>query len=200
MQMANNMRQQYISPQPNWSDPDSSFVPNRSLSDIQNRANALRPQYTNAIYGTTGQQPVRPTYAPQSRTSQFMQQMYQTPGVRRTTTRNFAQLPAYMQPGYVPGRNLAQDMPEKTYRKIFHQPMTVAMQTYPQGYADEGYQQPYSGGYGGYGDYDYGGGGLGAYQTEKGYTGPSDWNRTKGYKPYANDVPRWLQGLVTWRF
>lgn len=137
-----------------------------------------------------------------NQTAQFMRQMYPTPGVRRTNTRNFAELPAYMRPGYVPGRNMAEDMPEKTYRKIFHQPMTVAMQTYPQGYADEAGYQPYSsgyGGYGGYGDYGYGGG-LGGYAKEAGYTGPADWNRTKGYKPYSNDVPRWLQGLVTWRF
>lgn len=132
-----------------------------------------------------------------SQTSQFMQQMYQTPGVRRTTTRNFAQLPAYMQPGYVPGTNLAQQMPEKTYRKIFHQPMTVAMQTYPQGYA-AGY-----GGYSGYSDmggYGYGGG-LGGSYSDTGWSGPSsNYQSSKGYKPYANDVPRWLQGLVTWRF
>jgi hypothetical protein len=135
-----------------------------------------------------------------NRTSQFMQQVYPTPGVRRTTTRNFAQLPEYMRPGYVPGVNTAQQMPEKTYRKIFHQPMTVAMQTYPQGYAEQANQPYTSGGYGGYGDYGYGGGGGYNYTPEPGYTGNANYQSNKGYRPYSNDVPRWLQGLVTWRF
>jgi hypothetical protein len=142
-----------------------------------------------------------PSVSPaQSQVNQFMQQMYQTPGVRRTNTRNFVELPAYMRPGYVPGRNAAIDQPEKAYRKIFHQPMTVAMQTYPQGYAENNAAAQSA--YNPYGDYGYGGGGGYNYPSysDTGWSGPASYQSNKGYKPYSNDVPRWLQGLVTWRF
>ena len=57
------------------------------------------------------------------------------------------------------------------------------------------------------GEYDYGGGGYGGYPsypetqyTYPEYTGPAQYQRYRGQVPYRNDVPRWLAGLVTWRF
>ena len=102
----------------------------------------------------------------------------------------------------VPGRNTALEMPEKVYRKVKIIPPVYGREAYPQGYAEQplagaaapagGYPYDYGGGYGGGGGY--------TYTQEPGYTGPNAYQAYKGRRPYMNDVPRWLQGLVTWRF
>jgi hypothetical protein len=96
---------------------------------------------------------------------------------------------------------MAQEMPEKTYRKIFHQPTTMAMQAYPQGYAEMPYPETYAGaGEGAGGNRSYGGGGGYSYPDQSYYTGPNEYSRNRGQLPYMPNLPRWLQGLVTWRF
>ena len=185
----------------NQANPQQAFtyLPNQNLNDLQRYAAYTRSQLVQGQQNIAGGQ-----YTPARQVNPNMKDFIpQYPGVRRTTTRNYVETPAYMRPGYVPGVNTAAQMPEKTYRKIFQQPTTVAMQAYPQGYAEMPYPETYAGagaGAGGYGGYGYGGGGGYSYPDQSYYTGPNEYSRNRGQLPYMPNLPRWLQGLVTWRF
>ena len=182
---------------PSWLTKAANYITNTMAKQGPIR---VQPNLTTPPYVQYTPPANYPTVTPLTPTQQFMKQAYTVPyhGIRPGHS-NYVELPAYMRPGYVPGTNLAEQMPEKTYRKIFHQPVTIPMQTYPQGYA-EAPQEPAApyydtgGGYGGYGGY----GGGGGY-SDKGYTGPADYTRQRGQLPYMPNIPRWLQGLVTWR-
>lgn len=106
---------------------------------------------------------------------------------------------AYLNPNYVPGVNTAQQMPEKVYRRAKLHPPTYGAEAYPQGYANTAAPMAQSGGYAGYGDYGYGQS-YGKTYADTAYTGPVQSYRQRGQLPYMQNMPRWLQGLVTWRF